>query len=1323
MSVIDIEADEPTVRDSALWVDRSAEARDLADFILTAKDGLVVLYGRYSVGKTTLIKRYVMRILPDDYETRFDDATLAIEEGIDAEGGRISLREALESKRIIFLDRFERYLAVSDDDGTSMQSMSEFLRSPERQGILILIMDDAGLEKVLAAAAYLPQLLSATREIHGVDLEHGCKTLLDNKEAGALDYDSEFLERLIKDARKLTQSGGGGGPDLLMALVEELRDLAAETEGACLTISVYENVGGVDGLLRRYMSHRIAGAFPENASARRIAKALMVEIAEQGEALGERLLTDISGRLDESYEECVEIQDKLMQKSGLLARSKNRPLQFVPSELRRIAGRLGEPSEKVQKAHETVEQGYDAWQRLGSPLPRDRFEQVDSVRKELLLHQGFIEFLLHSIPADRERVPGSRYWLRRLRDPAIRWEFLRGWIESKKDDLRLRAAGLGTELPPERRVSLLNRLAMEDSSEAVRSRALTVLMDVEGPESLRERLERDVESGEIRIRGPALEALRLFHDERNRAFVRKQALSPDQSDAHRAVAVETLAALNLRGAVDDLRHMAMQSPDQRVRQRATEALRTLRTTEAYEQLFTGIRQSPSVVVDDRPRPGFKGIVGMALKTTAVFLLLIANLLLHGLLLLVAGRWVVGTLVFALEGLAFWALEEVYTYEFVGPVLFLVSLGLGFVLPLGKLLRARSTFKLRPRSFRSILCVILFFANFPIFLLVHGLAHLLLGRVARAAGLFATEVAALGAFAIVFYLQPMFYIAGTNLTDYVIYAYMGAGVLLFTVSFAKDWGVVAVRHVVVFRRVEGKRRRKSLLRAVLPTPLASETIIDWAQNGDSVDKKWARGVLLEHAEQVPHEVLVNLLGDEDPETWKFAIRSLARAKNDELVKELTELWEESKPKTRLAIRKVMSNRPSAASVKAFRAWQRNRGFGENLRYQLTRVRFRYSYWPKSLMVAATLGLPLLMLLTYHVVLSYQTEASPLVTFIVRNDHAGIELRVTVANFVANKYPDAVMSPFSDDEKNIIRKARDKAQQRFDQIAKTAQTPSEESAAETGDENIEQVIGPRTVFDELIQVQKEADSCYVRIGLGQSMGIAVYRLEENRALANQLTAENKRRIFANPLWDIKQRLDNTDGGCEPDSIEEHELYDTWTTNGNKGTEKALQALNTIVKEVPEAFSGNSTHGYSLVPPLQGIVNANSKYHAKDALRALTGIYLIRNDVEVQWGKVIDANLHGDASTELEWARRRLVENEKDDVDLDKKGIQKRAAAAFAALGVGLYERAQDEEDSEKRTPMETKAFEFLDRALTLDDNSLDGRAWNVMRALREQNSSPR
>ncbi len=1315
MSVSDIEMDEPTVREDELWVDRTDEARELADFILNASDGLVVLYGRFSVGKTTLIKRYVMRVLPDEYERRFEDAAVAIELGLDTDKGRLSLQQALESKSIIFLDRFERYLSTCEDGGASLESMSEFLRSSKRQGILILVMDDAGLEKVLSAAAYLPQLLSATREIQGVDIRQGFRTLLENEQSGALEYDDEFLERLCSDTRRLTQAGGGCGPDLLMALVEELRNRSEETDGGRLTVALYDEAGHIDGLLTLYMEHRITAMYPNDASARRNATALLMEIAEHDGRLAERSLNDVSARLGESYEECVKIQDRLIAKSRLFSTTKNRPLQFVPSELRRVIGRLARPSEKVQTAYETVEQGYDAWQRLGSPLPRDRFEQVHGVRKELLLHQGFIEFLVYSIPEDKERIFESRYWLRRLRDAEQRKKLLRTWLYSEKEELRLRAAGLGTEFPTAHQVNVLTDLAMTDASPEVRSRALAVLMEIEGPEPLRARLERDVQSGELRIRERALEALRLFPDERNREFIRRQALSKDQTESLRGVAVETLAALELPGAVDDLRHMAMQSPDPRVRERATQALATLRSKDAYEHLFTSIRETPSKVVDDAPPLGLKGAVGVVLKSALVGILLIANFWLHGLLLFVSRRWVVGTLVFAIEGLAIWAFGEIDTYDLLGPILIIFSLGLGYVLPLGTLLRARSRFELPRGSVQSILCVVLFFINLPIFLLTHGLANLLLGRVGRAAALLAAEIAALGAFAVVFYLKPMFYIAGwSELTKMVPIGYLSVGAILFIFSFALDWGVVAVRHVVFFRSVEGKRRRNMLLRAVLATPLAAETITDWAQGTDAVNRKWARGVLLEHAEQVPHEELVHLLESENPETQKFAIKSLARSKNDDLVRELTERWEKARPQTSIAIRKIMSMKPTEASVKAFREWKRGQGFREDLRYRMTRARFRYIYWPKSLMVAATLGLPLLMLLTYHAVLSYRTEASPLVTFIIRNDDAGIELRVTVANFVADKYPDAELTPLPRAKvSKAIQENAPGPQQTFEFLKRGAEQLIADEAQDDDP--------PRTVFDELIHVQGNTNSCYVEIGLVQSLGIAVFRLEQKGALADRLTTAKKRDIFEKPLRDIKEQLTLED--CYPDSEKEEALYRDWTTNGNKGTIKALQALNTVVREVPEVFTGRSDQVRSLAGELQKMINQRDRYNESNALRALAGIYLLHDDIDVEWGRIVEAELQGTANTSLEKARQRFVKNGENGADLDIGSIQSRAAAAFAALGTELYTDAQKEENTEDRPALESEALGYLDHAFALDNAMLDSEARSTMRALRNQQNLPR
>jgi HEAT repeat protein len=946
---------------------------------------------------------------------------------------------------------------------------------------------------------------------------------------------------------------------------------------------------------------------------------------------------------------------------------------------------------------------------LGSPLPRDRFEQVHDIRKELVLHQGFIEFLLHSIPADRERVSESRYWLRRLKDPQLREEFLREWLGNHKDELRLRAAALGAEFPPERRVSMLYKLAMGDTADRVRERALTVLMDIEGAESLRERLELDSIHGELRIRKPALQALHVFQDERNREFILKQALNPDHSESLRAVAVDTLAALDLPAAVDDLRDMTMQNQDPRVRQRATQALLNLQSKEAYEQLFTGIRNTPSIVVDDSPRPGLVGMLGVVLKIALVGVLLIANTVINGLLLLAGGRYVLGVAIIVAEGFGIWMMEESESLEVIGGIVFALTLALGYILPLGTLLKARSTFKLRSYSFRGILCVILFFVNVLVFFLVHGLAHLLLGRVGRALALFAAEVAALGAFAMVNYLDPIFYIPGaSDLTDAVTNAYLIAGATLFFSSFALDWGVVAVRHVIFFRRVEGKRRRNALLRAVLATPLAAETVTDWAQGPESTNQRWARSVLLEHAEQVPHEELVNLLENDNPETQKFAIKSLARSKNEELVKELADRWKLARPELSHAIRKIMSIKPTEASVNAFREWTRAQGLQEKIRYRMIRARFRIAYWPKSLMVVASLGLPLLMLVTYHAILSYQTEASPLVTFIVRNEDAGIELRVTVANFVADKYPEADMTPV-----RLI----DDFTSGFAALFGW-ESDSDRSDAQDKDDQ------PRSAFHELLNIQDTTESCYVRIGLVQSLGIAVSRLEERYADTREIEAPSQRwtpgekqKMFEKPLKVIETQLRTE--GCRPDERENPHLFDGVTSVEDQVTKKALLALNTTVKEVPEAFSDNSSHVRSLTDALQ------TKLDKWGALTALAGIYVLSDKTVIEWDKIIESDQQDDFVDELETARQRLMQDKNRGADLDIDRIQTRAVTGFNTLAASLLEHAQviKDEDSERKALLKAQANEFLDHAKSVSGTLVDGEAQSTVRTRKARRRSLR
>jgi hypothetical protein len=703
------------------------------------------------------------------------------------------------------------------------------------------------------------------------------------------------------------------------------------------------------------------------------------------------------------------------------------------------------------------------------------------------------------------------------------------------------------------------------------------------------------------------------------------------------------------------------------------------------------------------------MLGVVLKIALVGVLLIANTVINGLLLLAGGRYVLGVAIIVAEGFGIWMMEESESLEVIGGIVFALTLALGYILPLGTLLKARSTFKLRSYSFRGILCVILFFVNVLVFFLVHGLAHLLLGRVGRALALFAAEVAALGAFAMVNYLDPIFYIPGaSDLTDAVTNAYLIAGATLFFSSFALDWGVVAVRHVIFFRRVEGKRRRNALLRAVLATPLAAETVTDWAQGPESTNQRWARSVLLEHAEQVPHEELVNLLENDNPETQKFAIKSLARSKNEELVKELADRWKLARPELSHAIRKIMSIKPTEASVNAFREWTRAQGLQEKIRYRMIRARFRIAYWPKSLMVVASLGLPLLMLVTYHAILSYQTEASPLVTFIVRNEDAGIELRVTVANFVADKYPEADMTPV-----RLI----DDFTSGFAALFGW-ESDSDRSDAQDKDDQ------PRSAFHELLNIQDTTESCYVRIGLVQSLGIAVSRLEERDADTREIEAPSQRwtpgekqKMFEKPLKVIETQLRTE--GCRPDERENPHLFDGVTSVEDQVTKKALLALNTTVKEVPEAFSDNSSHVRSLTDALQ------TKLDKWGALTALAGIYVLSDKTVIEWDKIIESDQQDDFVDELETARQRLMQDKNRGADLDIDRIQTRAVTGFNTLAASLLEHAQviKDEDSERKALLKAQANEFLDHAKSVSGTLVDGEAQSTVRTRKARRRSLR
>ena len=428
--------------------------------------------------------------------------------------------------------------------------------------------------------------------------------------------------------------------------------------------------------------------------------------------------------------------------------------------------------------------------------------------------------------------------------------------------------------------------------------------------------------------------------------------------------------------------------------------------------------------------------------------------------------------------------------------------------------------------------------------------------------------------------------------------------------------------------------------------------------------------------MPHENFVKLLDSENVEIREFASDCLARSKTDELVKELAVDWKGATVGKSVAIRKIMARKPTAVSLQALREWRRGRGYADKIRYRASRASFRFAYFPISLMVLAILGLPLLMLLTYHVVLANITEANALVTFIVRNKEAGIELRTTVANFVADKSPNHHMTP-----KPLA-----------DTLASLPSLLSDSLASDSLVQVDKEEDESRTVFEELKEVQADEDeTCYIKIGLVQSLAIAVSRLQEDdihERGAGASTrvwswpAAEKRKLFEKPLGDINKQIREED--CWPPDRERYKyMIENWWRDGSKATQKALRALNTMATEVPAALGGGTPQVRELARLLQiSIIDGEiRRQQERDALNVLAYIYLLNNDIELDWTGLISKSKQSSVEDALNQTRERLrwEKEKKPFKDIEPDRIDKRAAEGLAKLGIDVaaFERPNSDE----------------------------------------------
>ena len=1003
----------------ACTVDRSAEADRVIEYLLAGGKRLAVLYGSRGSRRRELVRDWVIpRAVDRKLDAYYGECEPDIPATVRGSRDELPIGEALGRGGLVFLGRMERHLAVPDRE--KQRRLAELLGGMEKgefPGALVLLLPKRDLAQLLALQPVAPSLMANMLEIAVVTFRDSLRWM--SHGAAGLEYAPEAIEAL---AAEVEGKSDGDGVELACAVDRGFARFKLDA-GGVVTAADCGVIGGVVGALEEYREAQVGKAAERWPVEGR--KAVETILEEAASALGEGApvdLEDLPLRLGIQAARFNEILQWLCGDGRLLRDDGSRRLEIVPAELRpAIAAKMQRNRRAVVRAAGLLCEGIRSWNQLGAGLPRKRLEEIDAVREALRTSEEEAALMVRSLL----RVEGTQdlatiaYWLRRVRSPQREMSLSIEAVFAERADVRLRAVQLlhRFDEPDVRRQ--LHRAAIEDPDRDVRRAALASLRDMHLDE-LWPLVSQEVSETGGPYQENAVAALRLFPNPVSAALLRGLLGAAGQSSGVKAEAIETLAALATPEAVKMLVDIGLNDEDEEDRCRVGPALASVDSPDRVRQAMDAVRESPVKLEQGEPMT-IRRAAGVVARTVLSVVAAISSWL----ALIALGRYATGLfLLGASVLLILLAILGKGRAELVALALFALTW-------LASLLAATRAAIVDERrrngggpgpdaknarrwSLGRPLTVALLAMDLVPFLFLHGLAHLLAGRVRRGVTLFALECLGLLCLAAGWFYfggsDPSATVFSVEVSGFLMYLYVGVGLVLLVGTFG--WDVAAVANEVVFytRRRSARERRAALYTAIAGNRWAAEYILQRAASDTRRDAWWARRLMLRTAQYMPLAELIASVKAQSRRP-RYLLESLKQLKTrEETVHTLASEWREATPRLRRWIVDVLAGKPTERSLEQLSHFRQDLDWYGRLRYAAGKWHHRVRLWPKMLIFVGILLLPLVVLAPYELYAILKDPVRPLLRVVQNNDEEFVAIVHVLAQVRPAKSVNTLMRLF-------------------------------------------------------------------------------------------------------------------------------------------------------------------------------------------------------------------------------------------------------------------------------------------------------------------------
>lgn len=919
--------------------DRRNDAEALVELIEGAPGQVVVVLGPRVSGKSRFIEAKLWPALATAQRAQIIDCALRpVRDSFDLLG----------EAGVVILDSFDRVLKSTD---THAKADLDALFTQTRRATLVLVAATHCLGDFFALRKLEPAILDHLFELTQLRLS-GELVRLGAVSQPPVEYHPATLDALENDLAQFD----------VPAVTFRLAEIVDHGYRAGL----YRPERGLRGLLDAHFDTILSAldsqpGFGDGAAY--VARAVLKAVVLTGSQRAMPGLAGLAEQLDVASgvpEACLQW---LLKSSGVVRFCEADGWQFDPPQLREIVKSwIEEDRDLCGKAERLLADGIEGRQKLGTLLPRDRFHDVNAQQRLLPVTPEQASFLtLCALRFYPVHDPGPvNYWFRRIGDCALEVQTLTEALADPIPAARQRAANMLGGYDEPRVHGHLCRLALEDADAKVRRQAWESLARFANKEPIYHVLAAAASGGPSHSCIRAIQALRIFPDERCAGFLESVISGPTDAPVREA-AIDALANTNCEAGVAALVRIALGDQDEADRERAREALSGLTTEHLVEFGISDAERDYYAGLPKRPEGGWWTRLG---HWPPAILILFSNFWIHGLALFFLKRWRWGAAFLAVEAFAVLGMfEAIPAPAWLVVPLWLVN-GLAATLAASWESRRKPA---APGTFsRTLSNVLLAGVMLSSGLALHGAGHWITGRRRKAVRFFGIELLAILALVSTFALEHLFAVGSVQsgldrFSTALLFLYRYGGLVLSWLAAAASL-------------VEGERwgRRGpwrspahcGVLRSLLASPVSSGVLLRRLQSSDAKESRHARRWLAHFGDSIPGSDLLRVLRQNQSQTPKEMLDCIARYKDrkgyERVVTELGEMFDDGGPQERTVAVRLLAKYPTEGSIQALSA-RRSALLGvDRLRFWMAAWVRPFRGWPPLVKVAAV-GLALLALL--------------------------------------------------------------------------------------------------------------------------------------------------------------------------------------------------------------------------------------------------------------------------------------------------------------------------------------------------------------------------